>query len=125
MQLKQEIRFAGLESRRSATASARRTGRPSNRRSAEFRRFLPRRTLAIRRRRPVEQGHALPPDGHAVVDRPRSPGGSLRYATPQKGRCDAAIMDFLGNTWVMVGMAVVLLALIGLLIFLRTRPQDE
>jgi len=25
----------------------------------------------------------------------------------------------------MVGMAVVLLALIGLLIFLRTRPQDE
>ena len=36
-----------------------------------------------------------------------------------------AIMDFLGNTWVMVGMGVVLLALIGLLIFLRTRPQDE
>ena len=36
-----------------------------------------------------------------------------------------AIMDFLGNTWVMVGMAVVLLALIGLLIFLRTRPQEE
>jgi hypothetical protein len=36
-----------------------------------------------------------------------------------------AIMNFLGNTWVMVGMGVVLLALIGLLIFLRTRPQDE
>jgi hypothetical protein len=36
-----------------------------------------------------------------------------------------AIMDFLGNTWVMVGMAVVLIALIGLLIFLRTRPQEE
>jgi hypothetical protein len=36
-----------------------------------------------------------------------------------------AIGDFFGNTWVMVGMGVVLLALIGLLIFLRTRPQDE
>jgi hypothetical protein len=36
-----------------------------------------------------------------------------------------AIGDFLGNVWVMVGMGVVLLALIGLLIFLRTRPQDE
>jgi hypothetical protein len=34
-------------------------------------------------------------------------------------------MDFLGNTWVMVGMGVVLIALIGLLIFLRTRPQEE
>jgi hypothetical protein len=36
-----------------------------------------------------------------------------------------AISDFLGNTWVMVGMGVVLVALIGLLIFLRTRPQEE
>jgi hypothetical protein len=35
------------------------------------------------------------------------------------------MLDFFSNTWVMVGMAVVLLALIGLLIFLRTRPQDE
>jgi hypothetical protein len=34
-------------------------------------------------------------------------------------------MDFLSNTWTMVGMGVVLIALIGLLIFLRTRPQDE
>jgi len=32
--------------------------------------------------------------------------------------------DFFGNTWVMIGMAVVLLALIGLLIFLRTRPAE-
>jgi hypothetical protein len=37
----------------------------------------------------------------------------------------AQMLDFFSNTWVMVGMAVVLLALIGLLIFLRTRPQDE
>jgi hypothetical protein len=36
-----------------------------------------------------------------------------------------AINDFFGNTWVMIGMAVLLVALIGLLIFLRTRPQDE
>jgi LPXTG-motif cell wall-anchored protein len=35
------------------------------------------------------------------------------------------MLDFLQNTWVMVGMGVVLLALIGLLIFLRNRPQDE
>jgi hypothetical protein len=35
-----------------------------------------------------------------------------------------AIMDFFSNTWTMVGMGVILLALIGLLIFLRTRPQD-
>jgi hypothetical protein len=35
------------------------------------------------------------------------------------------MFDFFSNTWVMVGMAVVLLALIGLLIFLRTRPQDN
>jgi hypothetical protein len=36
-----------------------------------------------------------------------------------------AISDFLGDWKTMVGMAVVLLALIGLLIYLRTRPQDE
>ena len=36
-----------------------------------------------------------------------------------------AIMSFFSNTWTMVGMGVVLVALIGLLIFLRTRPQDE
>lgn len=34
------------------------------------------------------------------------------------------MMDFFSSTWTMVGMAVVLLALIGLLIFLRTRPQE-
>jgi hypothetical protein len=33
-------------------------------------------------------------------------------------------MEFFGQTWVMVAMAVVLLALIGLLIFMRTRPQE-
>ncbi len=36
-----------------------------------------------------------------------------------------AIMNFLGNTWVMVGMGVALLALIGLMIFLRMKPRDE
>jgi hypothetical protein len=36
-----------------------------------------------------------------------------------------AIMNFLGNTWVMVGMAVALLALIGVMIFLRMKPRDE
>ena len=36
-----------------------------------------------------------------------------------------AIMDFLGNTWVMVGMGVALLALIGVMIFLRMKPRDE
>lgn len=34
-------------------------------------------------------------------------------------------MDFLNNTWVMVGMAVALVALIGLMIFLRMKPRDE
>ncbi|VTT96992.1 unnamed protein product [Gemmataceae bacterium] len=34
-------------------------------------------------------------------------------------------MEFLGQTWVMVGMAVALLALIGLMIFLRMKPKDE
>jgi hypothetical protein len=33
-------------------------------------------------------------------------------------------MDFFSDWRVMVGMAVVLIALIGLLIFLRTRPQE-
>ena len=36
-----------------------------------------------------------------------------------------AIMDFLGSTWVMVGMGVALLALIGLMIFLRMKPRDD
>jgi hypothetical protein len=36
-----------------------------------------------------------------------------------------AIMDFLGNTWVMVGMGVALVALIGVMIFLRMKPRDE
>ena len=35
------------------------------------------------------------------------------------------IMDFLGNTWVMVGMGVALIALIGVMIFLRMKPRDE
>jgi hypothetical protein len=35
------------------------------------------------------------------------------------------MMDFLSDWKTMVGMAVILLALIGLLIFLRTRPQDD
>ena len=36
-----------------------------------------------------------------------------------------AIMNFLGQTWVMVGMAVALLSLIGVMIFLRMKPRDE
>jgi hypothetical protein len=35
------------------------------------------------------------------------------------------IMDFLSQTWVMVGMGVALLALIGVMIFLRMKPRDE
>ena len=34
-------------------------------------------------------------------------------------------MDFLGNTWVMVGMGAALLSLIGVMIFLRMKPKDE
>ncbi len=36
-----------------------------------------------------------------------------------------AIMNFLGNTWVMVGMAVGLLALIGVMIFLRSKQGED
>jgi hypothetical protein len=36
-----------------------------------------------------------------------------------------AIMEFLGQTWVMVGMGVALVALIGLMIFLRMKPRDD
>lgn len=36
-----------------------------------------------------------------------------------------AIMDFLGQTWVMVGMGLALVALIGVMIFLRMKPRDE
>jgi hypothetical protein len=36
-----------------------------------------------------------------------------------------AITDFLGQTWVMVCMALGLLALIGVMIFLRMKPKDE
>lgn len=35
------------------------------------------------------------------------------------------MMDFLGNTWVFVGMIVALLALVGVMIFLRMKPRDE
>mgnify|MGYP001416588520 CR=1 FL=1 len=34
-------------------------------------------------------------------------------------------MDFLSNTGVMVGMGVALLALIGVMIYLRMKPRDE
>jgi hypothetical protein len=34
-------------------------------------------------------------------------------------------MDFLGQTWVMVGMGVLLLGLIGLMLYMRSRPQDD
>lgn len=36
-----------------------------------------------------------------------------------------AIMNFLGNTWVMVGMGVAFFVLIGVMIFLRMKPRDE
>jgi hypothetical protein len=35
------------------------------------------------------------------------------------------IMNFLSNTYVMVGMALALVALIGVMIFLRMKPRDE
>jgi hypothetical protein len=35
------------------------------------------------------------------------------------------IMEFLGNTYVMIGMGVALVALIGVMIFLRMKPRDE
>lgn len=34
-------------------------------------------------------------------------------------------MDFFGQTWVMIGMVLALLALIGVMIFLRMKPRDE
>ena len=34
-------------------------------------------------------------------------------------------MDFFSQTWVMVGMGVALLALVGVMIFLRMKPRDE
>jgi hypothetical protein len=36
-----------------------------------------------------------------------------------------AITDFLGQTWVIVAMIIGLLALIGVMIFLRMKPKDE
>lgn len=36
-----------------------------------------------------------------------------------------AIMNFLGNTWVMVGMGLALVALIGVMIFLRMKPRED
>lgn len=36
-----------------------------------------------------------------------------------------AIMNFFSETWVMVALGLLLVALIGLMIFLRMRPKDE
>lgn len=36
-----------------------------------------------------------------------------------------AVMEFLGKPMVMVGMGVALVALIGVMIFLRMKPRDE
>lgn len=36
-----------------------------------------------------------------------------------------AIMDFLGQTWVMVTMGGALIGLIVLMVFLRMKPRDE
>lgn len=35
------------------------------------------------------------------------------------------ITNFLSSPWVMVGMGLALLALIGVMIFLRMKPRDE
>ena len=35
------------------------------------------------------------------------------------------IIDFFSQTWVMVSMGAALLALIGVMIFLRMKPRDE
>jgi hypothetical protein len=34
-------------------------------------------------------------------------------------------MDFLSNVWVMVGMGVALLSLVGVMIYLRMKPKDD
>ena len=36
-----------------------------------------------------------------------------------------AIMTFLGRTEVMIGMGLALVALIGVMIYLRMKPRDE
>lgn len=36
-----------------------------------------------------------------------------------------AITDFLSQAWVLVAMVVGLLALIGVMVFLRMKPRDE
>ena len=36
-----------------------------------------------------------------------------------------AISDFLGQWYVIAGMVVALLALVGVMIFLRMKPRDE
>lgn len=36
-----------------------------------------------------------------------------------------AFFDFMGQTWVMVTMGLGLLALIGLMIFMRMKPKDD
>jgi Tfp pilus assembly protein PilW len=35
------------------------------------------------------------------------------------------MMDFLSRTEVMIGMVIALLVLIGVMVFLRMRPQDD
>jgi hypothetical protein len=57
---------------------------------------------------------------HAGFDRAVSP-----QPIHERDRSMDAIMDFLGNTWVMIGMGVALVALIGVMIFLRMKPRDE
>ena len=58
--------------------------------------------------------------------RPRKHRCRLSRNPSQKGSGSMdAIMNFLGNTWVMVGMGAALLALIGVMIFLRMKPRDE
>jgi ABC-type polysaccharide/polyol phosphate export permease len=36
-----------------------------------------------------------------------------------------AITNFLGQTWVIIAMVVGLLALIGVMVFLRMKPKEE
>lgn len=53
------------------------------------------------------------------------PSHGLAVISPTPNRKGLESMDFFSQTWVMVGMGVALLALVGVMIFLRMKPRDE
>jgi hypothetical protein len=92
--------------------------------------FLRSQTLAFRETERYNSLDSSPNDLWGSRNPDSTPGARTTlsfYPGPhlEKEQDMNAFMDFMSSTYTMIGMGVILLGLIGLLIYLRTRPNED